>query len=76
MVVLDERIHSGSKIFNEMKSTFAIIGEKSGKIYQVHVPQKSQHENKQLTNEQIVSIAKPVVQEVLGVDLSNYMIFN
>ncbi|MDQ0175323.1 hypothetical protein [Bacillus chungangensis] len=62
----------GSTYVNEKESTFATIGEKSGKVYEVNVPGEPQNEKNQLTNEQIVAIAKPVVQEVLGVDLSNY----
>ncbi|MDQ0175325.1 DUF4179 domain-containing protein [Bacillus chungangensis] len=62
----------GSTYVNEKESTFATIGEKSGKVYEVNVPRETQYEENQLTNEQIVAIAKPVVQEVLGVDLSNY----
>ena len=71
----DEKInHEGIKVVNSMKSVYAVIGEKSGKVYRVKVVPQSNNSKHVLTNDQVKSMAQPLIKNIMGIDISNYQL--
>lgn len=67
---------TGEKLVNEMKSVYVEIGETSGNIYRVKVVPQSNNSKQALTNDQVKSTAKPIINKLMGIDISNYKLDN